>query len=339
MDFLAGKDRRIGYALEKIVRNPNMSYVQDATQQYPKEVMKLDELRAKVDPMAFQICSQPMTYAQIQYSPDPIRTDILRTLFELSDRGGRIQFDYIGVMQDYIELLRTREDNIGQFRSLFENLKTLGAPWIQLMGGKKVPDAELIDVAPLISPSVAPFIEYTNNSGGKLGEFFKSVIEKVHDYIARGNYSDKIKAERLYIMCRIFLERVIPILDVLMNLNNTPEGRTFINNLSLGRLIVQMRDIQKQEEQIKYAEQKMKDLKDDKKMLVSGLETKFVPKPAYSEDEQAFVDSGNASQSVIGSSVISRKGGRRTRRHKKHINKKRSGHKRSGHKKRMSRRR
>ena len=59
-------------------------------------------------------------------------------------------------------------------------------------------------------------------------------------------------------------------------------------------------------------------------------------------EEDAFVKSGNASQSVIGYSRFSAKGGRRTRHkrsgHKKHSNKKRSGHKRL-HKKRMSRRR
>ena len=59
-------------------------------------------------------------------------------------------------------------------------------------------------------------------------------------------------------------------------------------------------------------------------------------------EDEAFVKSGNASQSVIGYSRFSAKGGRRTRHkrsgHKKHSNKKRSGHKRL-HKKRMSRRR
>ena len=243
MDVMEGLDRRIGYALEKITLKPRMSYVQDATQQYPKEVMKLDELRAKVDPMALQFCSEPISWAQIQHT-HPTRTDILRTLFDLNDRAGRSQFDYIDVMQDYIELLRTHDDNIGQFRSLFENLKTLTNPWLQSYTGSK--NVELIDVVPQISPDIAPFIEYTNNLGGKLGEFFKSLIEKVHNYVEWGNQTIKDKAQKLFIMCRIFLERVIPILDVLTNLNNTtPEGRTFINNLNLDRLIRQMMNIQK----------------------------------------------------------------------------------------------
>jgi hypothetical protein len=44
----------------------------------------------------------------------------------------------------------------------------------------------------------------------------------------------------------------------------------------------------------------------------------------------AFKASGNASQSVMGDSTFSAKGGRRTRRHKKRSGHKRSGHKRSG---------
>jgi hypothetical protein len=57
-------------------------------------------------------------------------------------------------------------------------------------------------------------------------------------------------------------------------------------------------------------------------------------------EEDAFANSGNDSQSVIGRTTYFAKGagGRRTRRYKKHSNKKRSGHKRL-HKKRMSRRR
>jgi|LakMenE01Jun11ns_1017448.scaffolds.fasta_scaffold9881303_2 hypothetical protein len=55
-------------------------------------------------------------------------------------------------------------------------------------------------------------------------------------------------------------------------------------------------------------------------------------------EDDAFVNSGNASQSVIGSKMISAKGGRRTRRYKRGGNKKRSGHKRL-HKKRTTRRR
>ena len=55
-------------------------------------------------------------------------------------------------------------------------------------------------------------------------------------------------------------------------------------------------------------------------------------------EDEAFANSGYASQSVIGYNSYRAKGGRRTRRYKKHSNKKRSGHKRL-HKKRMSRRR
>jgi tetratricopeptide (TPR) repeat protein len=73
---------------------------------------------------------------------------------------------------------------------------------------------------------------------------------------------------------------------------------------------------------------------------VKAAEYNKIMKPQREED--AFVKSGNASQSVIGHSRFSAKGGRRTRHkrsgHKKHSNKKRSGHKRL-HKKRMSRRR
>ena len=46
-------------------------------------------------------------------------------------------------------------------------------------------------------------------------------------------------------------------------------------------------------------------------------------------EDDAFVNSGNASQSVIGSKIISAKGGRRTRRYKRGGNKKRSATKRS----------
>lgn len=53
--------------------------------------------------------------------------------------------------------------------------------------------------------------------------------------------------------------------------------------------------------------------------------------------DKQFEAAGNASQSVIGDSTFSAKGGRRTKRHKR-INKKRSCHKRN-HKKCMSRRR
>ena len=63
----------------------------------------------------------------------------------------------------------------------------------------------------------------------------------------------------------------------------------------------------------------------------------IMPKVKSLVADKQFKASGNASQSVIGDSTVSAKGGRRTKRHKR-INKKRSCHKRN-HKKRMSRRR
>jgi hypothetical protein len=72
----------------------------------------------------------------------------------------------------------------------------------------------------------------------------------------------------------------------------------------------------------------------------------IMPKVKSLVADKQFETSGNASQSVIGDSTVSAKGGRRTRSkrsgHKRSGHKrsghKRSGHKRSGHKKRSNKR-
>jgi hypothetical protein len=56
----------------------------------------------------------------------------------------------------------------------------------------------------------------------------------------------------------------------------------------------------------------------------------IMPKVKSLVADKQFLASGNASQSVMGDSTFSAKGGRRTRRHKKRSAHKRSGHKRSG---------
>jgi len=129
-------------------------------------------------------------------------------------------------------------------------------------------------------------------------------------------------------VCRHLKEQVVPMLQVLTGMNDD----AFIRQLDLKMLISQLKTIDKLEKSLKYAELNVQIDTEARKKMIGDFGTKFVPKRAYSDDEQAFVDSGNASQSVIGKNTFSAKGGRRTRRHKKRSGHKRSGHKRSGHK-------
>jgi hypothetical protein len=244
------------------------------------------------------------------------------------------RFEYIDVMRDYIELMKQKIVSIERFIGLVNNICDLAGRYMETDGNGKwkfqkeqvlkclnheiewVPIQINSDMMQNMDGLFKNPIYYAIVNSGYIGEFFIKLLQKIHHTM--NLYDERATHDNLFNICRHLNGQVVPILQVLTDLNQKQGeqgGDDFIKHLDLTALIEKLK-------QIKQRESLMSTVK-------SYMESSIMPrvKSLVAEAEAA----GNASQYVMGDSTFSAKGGRRTRRHKK-----RSG-KRSGHNKRSGR--
>ena len=301
----------IARAVKGMLRqDPTTSYLPDSRQSVDKTMKKIQEIKANIDPLALQFLNTQMTYKLIAPGVmDEVTQPIQIVLFELSNRF----FGYVDVMQDYIELMKLGLGNLPKFGEFVTHICGLAREY-KHEGKMLMTKEELLDKLSKIDAQ--------GNNTPQQSSFLEKLLARIKEHVRI--YDDPTGSHAtLLIVCRHLREQVVPILQVLTDMNDD----AFIKRLDLNRLISQLKEIGKLEKSLKVAELMVRIDAETRKEMIGDFGTKFVPKRGYSVDEQAFVDSGNASQSKIGNSTFSAKGGRRTRKHK------RSGHKRSGHKK------
>jgi len=311
-------------------QDPATSYLTDSRQSVDKTMKKIQEIKANIHPVALQFLNTQMTYLPVAVgSFENVTEPIQIVLLELNNR----LFGYVDVMQDYIELMKLGFGDLPKFGEFVTHICGLARGY-KHQGRMLMTKEELLGELSMIdaqgnnsrSQSVI-----ANAGTPQQSTFLENLLAKIKEHVriydsANGSH------DTLLIVCRHLREQVVPMLQVMTDMNDA-----FIRQLDLKMLISQLKEIGKLEKSLKVAELRLQIDAEARKEMIGDFGTKFVPKRAYSDDEQAFVDSGNASQSVIGTSRFSAKGGRRTRRHKKRSGK--SGHKRSNKKKCMSRRR
>jgi hypothetical protein len=303
---------RINMRIVDATRNPNTNYLTDAYNEFNKAKANLAELNQRVNPMTLSFLNTIVVYTNPKRITE--RKPINDVLLELKKGGGS---GYIDVMQDYIELLRGKHESLRYIENIVEKLRELN--------GQNLSKSELLAK---LSPDVFPFSNIIADAGEINASILRKLIKKIHEFLTTSSGLSDIVVSELSAIVVNLNETIIPILRVLTDLNETPEGHAFIQKLNLFSLIKLIEDIAMQKHKIKYHSDRAQYYERDKARMIGDFGTKFVPKRPV--DEQAFVKSGNASQSVIGDSTFSAKGGRRTRRHKKRSAHKRSGHKRSG---------
>ena len=279
-------------------RNPKSNFLTDAYNEFNKAKANLAELNQRVKPMTVSFLDTIVVYTNPKHITE--RKPINAVLLELKKGVGN---GYIDVMQDYIELLRGNYESLRYIENIVEKLRELN--------GQNLSKSELLAK---LSPDVFPFSNIITDAGEINASLLRKLIKKIHEFLTTSSGLS-------YIVVNLN-DTIIPILRVLTNLNQTPEGRAFIQKLNLFSLIKLIEDIEMQKHKIKYHFDRAQYYEENKARMIGDFETMFVPK-------QAFVESD---QSNIGGITFSAKGGRRTRRHKKRSNKKRSGHKRSAHK-------
>jgi len=305
-------------------QDPATSYLTDSRQSVDKTMKKIQEIKANIHPVALQFLNTQMTYLPVAMGSFENMTEPIQiVLLELNNR----LFGYVDVMQDYIELMKLGFGDLPKFVEFVTHICGLAREY-KHQGRMLMTTEELLDKLSMID-------EQGNNSRSQSvianagtpqqSSFLENLLAKIKEHVriydsANGSH------DTLLIVCRHLREQVVPMLQVLTDMNDD----AFIRQLDLKMLISQLKEIGKLEKSLKVAELRLQIDAEARKEMIGDFGTKFVPKRAYSDDEQAFVDSGNASQSVIGTSRFSAKGGKRTRRHKKRSGNKRSGNKRSG---------
>ena len=150
--------------------------------------------------------------------------------------------------------------------------------------------------------------------------FFENLLQKIKEHV-RIYDSPTGSHDTLRIVCRLLRGQVVPILQVLTDMNESPEGHAFIQQLDLNKLISRLNEIDKLEKSLTGAELRVRIDAEARKDMIGDLGTKFKPVPSYSLQPAM-------AHNVIGGIPTIATGGRRTKRHKR--SGKRSGHKRSG---------
>jgi hypothetical protein len=330
-------------------QDPATSYLTDSRQSVDKTMRKIQDIKATIHPLALQFLNTQMTYQPVAIGAYKLVSEPIQiVLLELNNRF----FGYVDVMQDYIELMKLGFGDLPKFVEFVTHICRLAREY-KHEGRMLMTKEKLLDELSMID-------EQGNNSRSQSvianagtpqqSSFLEKLLARIKEHV-RIYDSPNGSHDTLLIVCRHLREQVVPMLQVLTGMNDD----AFIRQLDLKMLISQLKEIGKLEKSLKDAELRVQIDAETRKEMIGDFGTKFVPKRGYSDDEQAFVDSGNASQSVIGNSTFSAKGGRRSRRHKKRSGKsgnkrsgksgnkrsgkrsdhnKRSGHKRSGHKSR-----
>jgi hypothetical protein len=303
---------------------PATSYLTDSRQSVDKTMKKIQEIKANIHPVALRFLNTQMTYLPVAMGFfENVTEPIQIVLLELNNR----LFGYVDVMQDYIELMKLGFGDLPKFGEFVTHICGLARGYkhqgMMLMTKEELlGELSMIDAQGNNSRSQSVI---ANAGTPQQSTFLENLLAKIKEHV-RIYDSANGPHDTILIVCRHLSEQVVPMLQVLTDMNDD----AFIRQLDLKMLISQLKEIGKLEKSLKVAEMKLQIDAEARKEMIGDFGTKFVPKRAYSDDEQAFVDSGNASQSVIGNSIFSAKGGRRTR-HKHSGHKKRSAHKkRSG---------
>ena len=305
-------------------KDPATSYLTDSRQSVDKTMKKIQELEANIHPDALHFLNTQMTYKPVARGAyEEVTEPIKMVLLELNERS----FGYVDVMQNYIELMKLGFGNLPNFVEFVKHIYELAIIYNPPRGRMWMTKEKLL--GELSAQGTQSVI--ANAGTPQQSTFLENLLAEIKEHV-RIYDTDTGPHDTLMIVCRHLKDIVVPMLQVLTDMNDD----AFIRQLDLKMLISQLKEIGKLEKSLKVAELRLQIDAEARKEMIGDFGTKFVPKRAYSDDEQAFVDSGNASQSVIGTSIFSAKGGRRTR-HKRSGHKKRSG-KRSAHKKRSDKR-
>jgi hypothetical protein len=302
-------------------KDPATSYLTDSRQSVDKTMKKIQEIKANIHPEALRFLNTQMTYLPVATGYfENVTEPIQIVLLELNNRF----FGYVDVMQDYIELMKLGFGDLPKFVEFVKHICELARGYKHqgkmLMTKEELLGELSIDAQGKNSRSQSVI---ANAGTPQQSSFLEKLLAKIKDFV-RIYDSDTGSHDTLLIVCRHLREQVVPMLQVLTDMNDD----AFIRQLDLKMLISQLKEIGNLEKSLKGAELRLQIDAQARKEMIGDFGTKFVPKRAYSDDEQALVDSGNASQSVIG------KGGRRTRRHKKRSGHKKRSNKRSVHKSR-----
>jgi len=268
-------------------KGPNTSYLTDSKRIVDETKKKIEEIERAMHPLALQFLNQEMTYKQIA-SGNLVTHPIKIVLLELSKRI----FSYVDVMQDYIELMKNQDIDSAKFVEFVAHICNLARSYGR---GKLMTKEQLLS-------------ELSNE--GNLS-FSRKVLENIKEFV-RVYDTDTGPHNTMSIVCGHLREQVVPMLEVLTKMNVSQDGHAFIQQLDLNQLISQLTEIDKLEKALKGAELRVRIDTEKRQNMIGDFGDKFVPKQAYSADEQAFVD-------VIGNKKITVNGGRRTK------------HKRSGH--------
>jgi hypothetical protein len=291
----------------------------------------------ELHPLALEFVNTQINFKEIAPGVnEPTQKPIRFVLLNLSTKS----FGYIDVMQDYINLMNIGLADYGRFHALVENICKLARRHRETEGHgswKFKKDEVLlglnydepyvpiqIDNAVMQNDKFSNPIFYTvrdadptyfsenkGNYQGGMGPFFIKLLRKIYETVDEYDYHDVLLA-----ICRHLNEQVVPMLHVLTEIYEKKGGKEFIKQLDLIALVDKLRQIQELE--------RTQAVKQDLMRTSSFNANLIIPQVKSLVADKQFLASGNASQTVIGDSTFSAKGGRRTKR-----NKKRSGHKRS----------
>jgi hypothetical protein len=202
------------------------------------------------------------------------------------------------VIQTYIELLRK---DVHLDDGLLSELKNQISAFDDLVSNTK------LDLAEGLRNKCQSVLSITTASENPSQNFMHEMVKKLCDYfeirIKNGNNNDAL-ARNLYLFLRNYDQLLLPILEQLKSVNQTPEGKEMIKHLNLNDDLIS-----------DYYTWKKRNT--TRPMLKSVISNKL-----YTQAEAA----GNTGLSVIGNKQFKVNGGRRTR----HKRSGKSGHKRSG---------
>lgn len=322
---------------------PNTSYLTDSRRSVDKTKNKIQEIEGTMHPLALKFLNTEMTYEPVTTgSKVKVTKPIMNVLLELSERF----FNYVDVMQYYINLMKLGDGtsyisanaadlDLKKFVNFATKICNLARRYKDPGTGVMMMNKEeLLNELNMKDYEIKECIDKAGRQSTFLRNLLEQIKKHVHIYDSPNGSHDT-----LMIVCRHLREEVVPMLQVLTDMNKSQDGHEFIKQLDLKELISQIKEIDKLKQSLKEAEFKVRFDAQAREQMIGDFGTKFANKKVYSADEVAFLDSGNASQSVIGDSTFSSKGGRRTKRHKRSSCNKRNNKKRSNKRSNKSRRR
>jgi hypothetical protein len=311
-----------------IGQDPATSYLTDSRQSVDKTIKKIQDIKATINPVALQFLNTQMTYIPVAKGYfENVTEPIQIVLLELSERF----FGYVDVMQDYIELMKLGIGDLPKFVEFVEHICELARGY-KHQGKMLMSKEELLDELSMNKSRSQSVID--NAGTPQQSSFLEKLLAKIKDFV-RIYDRDTGSHDTLMIVCRHLREQVVPMLQVLTDMNDD----AFIGQLDLKMLISQLKEIGELEKSLKDAKLRLHIDTEARKEMIGDFGTKFKPVPSYSLQPAM-------AHNVIGGIPTIATGGRRTKRHKrsgKSGNKrsgkrsdhnKRSGHKRSGHKSR-----